>query len=438
MNDSTRRWLWLAFYFLVLLAPLIIVMIGPRPGPREFWRELSVAFGFTGLALMGVQFIPTTRLQSFSHLFSMDEVYYYHLRAALVGFLLVLAHPLILFFFNPTSVLLLNPLTAPARAVFGLVSLVALIGLVITSIYRKELSIKYEVWRFLHATFAITMVLTAMLHILGVDYYLAMPAQRVLWVALTVLWIGLILNNRAIRPISSMRRPYKVTEVQRETRRVWTLTVEPDGHEGIRFLPGQFAWLTIGRPAFALRQHPFSIASSATTPKRLEFTIAEAGDFTSGIGQVPVGEVVYVDGPHGTFSIDEQHGSGYVFIAGGIGSPPIMSMLRTMADREDKTPAWLFYGNHTWEDITYREELEQLKQRIDLKVVHVLEDPPETWDGETGFITADVLDRGLPEKRDGLVYFICGPVQMIEPVLVALKSIGARMENVHTEQYDMV
>jgi predicted ferric reductase len=438
MKESTKRWLWLLLYFLILLAPLIIVMIGPRPGPREFWRELSVALGFCGLALMGVQFIPTARLRPFSNLFSMDEVYYFHLRAALVGFAFVLAHPLILFLFNPTSVRLLNPLAAPARAVFGLVSLLALIGLVFTSVYRKQLNVKYEIWRLLHTTFAVVTVLTAMLHILGVDYYLSAPLQRILWVGLTVLWIGLIVNTRLIKPMFMSRRPYRMTEIRPERAQVWTLIVEPDGHQGIKFMPGQFAWLTIERPPFALRQHPFSIASSAESPERLEFTIAEKGDFTSQISKVPVGSVVYLDGPHGTFSMERYDGPGYVFIAGGIGSPPIMSMLRTMADRKTSKPAWLFYGNPTWESITYREALEKLANGLDLRVIHALENPPEDWEGEVGFINADMLKRHLPENRNELIYFICGPVRMITAVLEALQEAGVPLENVHTEQYDMV
>lgn len=438
MKDSTKVWLWLLFYFAILLSPLIVVMIGPRLEPREFWRELSVALGFTGLALVGVQFIPTSRLKAFSHLFSMDEVYFYHRRVSLVGFFLILAHPLILIVFNPTTVRLLNPLTAPTRAVFGVVSLVALIGLIVTSVYRKQLQIKYEIWRFMHVTFAILMLLTAMLHILGVDYYLSSPWQRGLWIGLTVIWIGFILNKRVVKPVRLLWRPYRVTEIRQEVPSVWNMTIEPDGSHGFRFIPGQFVWLTIDRPPIALRQHPFSIASSAESNGKLEFTIGEAGDFTSRIGDIPADTVVYVDGPHGTFSIDKYSGPGYVFIAGGIGSPPIMSMLRTLADRGSDTPTYLFYGNVDWESITYREELEALEQKLDLQIVHVLENPPNDWDGERGFITADILSRYLPENRDELICFVCGPVPMVNAILDALPTIGIPLKNIHTEQYDMV
>lgn len=438
MSESTRQRLWLFIYFLILVAPLLLILIGPRPGPREFWRELSVALGFGGLALMGVQFVPTARLRALTNLFPLDVVYYFHPRASVLAFLFVLAHPLILFWYNPTSVLLLNPAIAPLRATYGVISVVALIGLLVTSVFRKDLGIGYEVWRTLHAIFALIVVLTAMLHILGVDYYLAMPWQQALWITLTVIWVGLIVNTRVAKPLSALRRPYRVAGVRPEQGKVWTLTLEPVGHDGLTFMPGQFAWLTIQRSPFAIRSHPFSIASSPTNPRAIEFTIAELGDFTSQIGRTPVGATVYLDGPHGNFSIDRHPAPGYVFIAGGIGSPPMMSMLRTLADRQDKRPAWFFYGNWRQETIVFEDELAAMQERLDLNLVHVLQEPPAGWQGERGFIDADILDRHLPANRNELVYFVCGPVPMILAMEQALARLRIPQQNVHTEQYDMV
>ncbi len=438
MKVSLRRWLWLIFYFAILFAPLIVILAGPRPAPRELWRELSVGIGFVGLALVGVQFIPTARLQTFSHVFPLDRVYTYHRWSSIVGFGLILAHPLLLFIFNPDTLRLLNPFTAPARAVFGLVSLVALMSLVLTSVYRQRIKLNYEHWRILHTLLAVVMLLTAMLHIFGVNYYLAMPWQRGLWIVLTMLWLGLILNTRVLKPLRQAQRPYRIVDIQPQAQDVWTVTIEPYNHAGIKFMPGQFAWLTFRRTPFSIREHPFSIASSAEQAGRLEFSIAEAGDFTSHIDDMPENAVVYVDGPHGTFSIDRHDGPGYVFIAGGIGSPPMMSMLRTMKDRKNSKPAWMFYGNLNLESIAYRDELDELKQHLNLEVIHVLEEPPDNWQGETGFIDAEILRRYLPENPDDLIYFICGPLPMIDAMTDALDEIGIPQTQILTEQFEMV
>ena len=72
MTDTTKARFWIGVCALVILAPLLILFVGPQPAGREFWRELSVALGFAGLSLMGFQFIPTSRLPFLAELFPMD------------------------------------------------------------------------------------------------------------------------------------------------------------------------------------------------------------------------------------------------------------------------------------------------------------------------------------------------------------------------------
>jgi len=438
MSAERKRWAWLLLYAAILLSPLLALMLGPRPAPRQFWRELSVALGFVGLALVGAQFVPTARLRAFTNVFSMDEVYYFHLRAAVAGFILMLAHPLLLIAYNPSTVRLLDPIAAPPAARLGLVSIAAFVALVVTSLFRQQLDMKYERWRLLHASLAIVGVLAATFHMLRVDHYLALPWQRGLWLTSAGLWVGLILNTRLIRPMRLLRRPYRLARIEPARERVWHLTVEPEGHSGLDFMPGQFAWLTFERSPFALRQHPFSIASSAARPGSLEFTIAAQGDFTDRVADLPLGCPVYVDGPHGTFTYLRHPGTGYVFIAGGIGAVPMMSMLRTMADRNRREPVWFFYGNVELSRITYRDELEELAGRMDLRVIHTLDLPPDGWQGEDGYIDAAMLERHLPADRAGLRCFVCGPAPMITNVLGALAEAGMPLGSILTEQYDMV
>jgi predicted ferric reductase len=85
---------------------------------------------------------------------------------------------------------------------------------------------------------------------------------------------------RIARPLKVRWRPYVVESVTEERGDNWTIRIRPQGHDGIRFLPGQFAWLSIWHSPFAMRDHPFSIASSAEQTSTLVFTIKERGDFT--------------------------------------------------------------------------------------------------------------------------------------------------------------
>jgi predicted ferric reductase len=137
-------------------------------------------------------------------------------------------------------------------------------------------------------------------------------------------------------------------------------------------------------------------------------SIRNLGDFTSG-------KRVYLDGPYGAFTIGNPADM-HVLIAGGIGITPMMSMIRTLADRGDSRPVILFYGSKDWESITFREDLETLNARLDLTIGHVLENPPTGWTGERGFITAEMLKRHLPPPYAELEYFICGPNVMMDAI----------------------
>ena len=115
-----------------------------------------------------------------------------------------------------------------------------------------------------------------------------------------------------------------------------------------------------------------------------------------------------------------------------------MSMLRTMADRRDPRPCYLFFGNREWEGVAFREEIEELESRLNLGVVHVLSRPPEGWEGEVGRIRAAVLARHLPERYRSLQYFICGPDPLMDATEGALGELGVPERRVHSERFAMV
>ena len=437
MRSPVARIFWIAMYLLLIFAPLLIILIGPRPAGREWWRDFSVALGFVGLSMMGLQFVPTARLPFLCCVFPMDTIYFFHHAISLASLGFVLAHPLILVLGNANFLALFNPLTAPWRALLGVLALLAAFVLVTTSVLRKELRIVYEPWRLMHMLLSIAAAGLALLHIFRVYYYTAMPLQRLWWIALPGLWLVLILYARIIKPALMLTRPYELKEVRMERYDSWTLALAPLGHPGIEFHPGQFAWLAVQKSPFDLRQHPFSFSSSAERKGWLEFTIRELGDFTSTVKDVPMGARLYVDGPFGTFSPDFQDAPGYVLLAGGVGVTPLMSMLRTFADRGDSRPLILFFGSYSWDTVLFREELGELEKRLNLKVVHVLEHPPEGWSGEVGYITHDVLDRHLPEDRADYQYFVCGPLPMINAVEKALKGAGVPLSRVESERYEM-
>ncbi|HKD58993.1 MAG TPA: ferric reductase-like transmembrane domain-containing protein [Terracidiphilus sp.] len=433
-----RRAVWLIVYLFFVLAPVLALLMGDMPPARDFWTEFSSAIAYVGLAMMGLQFGLTARFRYVTEPWGEDVIYHFHRLLSLVALGLVVAHPIILFIIDPSRLHLLNSFEAPPVARWAALSTYSLIALVVMSLWRAQLRIRYEIWHFTHILLAVVAIVAGMIHMIGWGYYLDDPGKRGLWIGLSIFWICLLLYVRIVKPLFILRRPYVVSQVRTERGDSWTLTMQPHNHAGFRFTPGQFGWLTIWGSPFKITAHPFSFSSSAeVTDGRVEMTIRNLGDLTSRIHKVPVGRRVYIDGPYGAFTIGNPADM-HVLIAGGVGITPMMSMIRTLADRGDKRPVILLYGSKDWESITFREELVALEARLDLKVVHVLADPQAGWKGESGFITADVMRRHLPPPYLEHEYFICGPNPMMDAIEKALGEMHVPMSKYHSERYSFV
>jgi predicted ferric reductase len=438
MNYFLKGIFWTAVYLALVLTPLFILLIAPTP-PGGGWRwDFSIALGFAGTAMMGVMFFLTARFRRASAPFGIDIIYFFHRQIAIWIFFLILAHPLLILWAEPSLIRLMVPGVMPAYVLAGVMSLLALAILVASSVWRKQLGIHYDGWRLWHAILAVAALALALIHMVGSAHYIHAPWTRLLWLVIAASCIALLLYIRLVKPAMMLNRPYLVERAIEERGDAWTLVVRPDGHSGFSFQPGQFAWLTLWSSPFALKEHPFSFSSSAARPDELRFTIKQLGDFTNRIGTVRPGERVYLDAPHGSFSIDRHDAPGYVFLAGGIGIAPIMSMLRTLADRQDRRPLLLFYAYSTWERMTFREEIESLSDVLNLRTVFVLAQPPSEWQGEIGFIDAEMLARHLPDDPLSREYFVCGPVPMISACEKFLHQLGVPLAKVRSELFDLV
>jgi len=398
-----------------------------------------MVLGFATASMMAIMFFLTARFKRVSLPFGVDILYYFHKQISLLLLLFVLAHPLILIVSEPVVVEMLKPNLLNRYMAAGIVSFVFVVLIMVSSLWRKQLGIHYDNWRLVHIFLSASAFLLALVHIEGVSHYIATPEKRIVWGAIMGCWFLLLLYVRLVKPIYLLRKPYKVGNVLSERGNAYTIVVTPVEHAGIRFRPGQFVWLTMWSSPFSIREHPFSISSSAEQPGELRFTIKELGDFTKRVKDAPRGLPVYLDGPYGAFTIDRYTAApGYVFIAGGIGIAPIMSMLRTLADRKDKRSHVLFFAGGNLDKLTFYDELSELKKILFLQKVIVLENPHSGWKGESGFLTGEMLKRHLPENKSELEYFICGPVPMIHLAEKELNRLGIPLHHLHSELFDFV
>lgn len=433
-----RATIWILAYVVLVAFPLVVLSVGDMPRGGGYAWDFAMALGFGGLAMIGLQAALTARFRRATAPFGIDIIYYFHRWAAVGATGLLVGHYLLLRLRYAGALGPVNPLVAPWPMTAGRVALGLFVLLLVSSLGRKTFRIEYDRWRIGHAVMAVLAVVLAMAHIWGVGHYTAAVWKGTLWGIYTALWVLVVGYVRIARPWSLSRTPCSVVDVRRERGSAWTVTVKPEGHSGMTFKAGQFAWLALRVSPFRAKEHPFSIASSAVDPRTLEFTIKELGDFTRTIKEVKVGEVAYVDGPHGVFTI-EHYGAapGFVFIAGGIGIAPIMSMLRTLADRRDPRPLRLIYGNRRWDDVVFREEIERLRGGLNLQVVHVLQEPPTDWPGARGVLSEDVVRAALPDTANAMVFFVCGPKPMADSVQRTLRKSGVPLHRVHCELFDM-
>ena len=146
------------------------------------------------------------------------------------------------------------------------------------------------------------------------------------------------------------------------------------------------------------------------------------------------GEDVTLDGPFGQFSYVVHDAKNLVFIAGGIGITPFISMLRDLADRGFDRQVRLIWGNRHERDIVYREEIDALSAvHPQFKLIHILSEQ-EDWEGEAGFLSPELLQRVLDFHAD-TQYFICGPAVMNELVVQFLMDFNIAHDKIHTEKF---
>jgi predicted ferric reductase len=418
----------------VVLAPLAFVLFADAGEDLTFGIALAAGLGFAGFAILALQMVLPTRARGFTEPFGVDVLVRFHREAGIVAALLVLAHLGVLLLDDPGKVALLNPLSAPWRAVAGMGALVALVALILSSTHRQRLRLSYERWRGAHIGLGALVIALSLAHVLGVGRYLALDTFRGTALVLFVMAALGVFTLRVARPFSTAGRPYVLGHVRAERGDATTLALEADGHSGLAFSPGQFAWLKLAGAPYALAEHPFSLSSSAERPRRPELTIKALGDFTAAVRDLAPGERVLLDGPHGTFR-EPLPGAGYVLVAGGIGITPVMSLLRTLADRSDPRPLVLVYANRDWDDVTFREEIDDLRRELDLEVVHVLSRAPSGWEGERGRVDAALLRRVLPPDAARRNVFVCGSTPMTDSALAALREAGLPDAHIHAERF---
>ncbi|MEO5981550.1 MAG: ferric reductase-like transmembrane domain-containing protein, partial [Pedococcus sp.] len=390
--------LWLLLVVASVAIPWWVLLSTTSAQQLGILRVLSLAAGLAATSLLAAVFVLPSRLRSFTSHLGLERLMRQHRALALLAVLLVLAHVGFVLANSHQGLAVFDLRVAPPRVWAACVAALALLVMVGLAVTRRSRSPRYEGWRLAHVLLANTVMVATALHMVW-QRDLTRYGQGRLWFAgLGVVMVAVTVYRWVWRPLHARRHSYVVHQVVHGLGAV-SVVLHAYGHTGVPFRPGQFAWLKIGASPFGFEEHPFTIASTATQPWRKEFAIRPLGDFADSLAGLRPGRRVYLDGPHGNFTLDGLRSSAFVFIAGGVGVTPMLSMLRTMAERGDRRRAVLIVAGRTADTLLHRADHEHLDARLDLHVVEILEEPPQDWRGEVGWLTEAVLGAAIPQHR---------------------------------------
>src|SRR5262249_11726775 len=243
-----RAAFWVIAYLGVVLSPLVFAVIGANHPEHGFWTNFSVALGFVGLAMMGLEFALVARFESVAAPFGEDALLQFHRQIGYVGLAFILVHFGISAKWDEVTPA--KAVAAPALVWFGMVALLALVVLIGTSIWRRRLRLSYETWHIAHTVLAVVGVVGALGPVLVVEEVVSALWKQTLWALLSAAFVALLVWVRVIKPRQALAQPWRLERLTAERGETTTLTLKPPAAADFRFEPGQFAWFAFGRSPF--------------------------------------------------------------------------------------------------------------------------------------------------------------------------------------------
>ena len=402
-------------------------------GDFRMLTSLAVVCALAGTSAFALNLVLGARLRPVERLFGgLERMYEVHRLNGEVAFTLLLAHVVLILasratISTSTAVDLLRP--GAGWTVFA--GVLAFSGMVVAIVLTLFVRIGHELFVYVQRSFGVVF-LGATYHVFTTNGALGdSPALEVYMASLATVGIAAwgyrsVLGNLLVR-----RLKYRVEAVNRLDDFVTEVVMEPHDRELV-FEPGQFLFVNFREPfseqfpPFLRNQfHPFSITSTPDE-RTLRITVKAVGDYTRALRALEPGAEAVVEGPYGAFSSSDLLNDRQVWIAGGIGVTPFLSMARSL---DGNAPDVDFY--YCVEQVPEAHFLDELRaierQRDDFRLTLV---PRET----DGFLTGERLARENEDLGSADV-LVCGPPAMIESLRPQLAARGVDAERFHAEEF---
>jgi predicted ferric reductase len=399
-----------------LVAWLGVAPLGDRfDGRTTTLRTLALVFGLLGFGAWSGNIVLGARIGPIERAWAgLDHLYRAHRKVGECVPFLLLAHGALML----ASISSLDYLNVRTGAIFlGPVVLATLVLLVLVSVYgRLHRDPFVLVQRAMGGLF-----LVGMAHVLGVegDHTGSWTFTLVLafyGVAAGAAWLYRSVLGRRAAP----RHHYRVAAMVPVSDRVTEVVLDPVDHP-IDFTPGQFAFLSLGAPAHDTKPHPFSI-TSRRDEDQLRFVVKGLGDHTSELAKIPAGTSARVEGPYGGLCHERMASRRQVWIGGGIGITPFLSMARSVG-KGGLFDVDLYYCIAHAGEAYFLEDLEE-----HVRVITVQED-------RDGFLTATKIAETSGPLTGNVDYLLCGPPGMMAALRTQLHEAGVPANRIHAEDF---
>lgn len=220
-----------------------------------------------------------------------------------------------------------------------------------------------------------------------------------------------------------------------------TMAFHFDKPAGFSFKPGQAIDVVLleapGTDAQSAR-HTFSIVSAPFENALVVATRMRDTTFKRALGALPIGAGIAIDGPSGSLTLHNDRARPALFIAGGIGITPFMSIVRQSAHDGLQQHLVLLYSNRRPEDAAYLAELQELERHNpNIRVtatMTLMGDSSQDWSGPRGQIDEAFLQRAAADLARP-IYYIAGPPGMVEAMRQTLNDTGVNDDDIRSEEF---
>lgn len=220
-----------------------------------------------------------------------------------------------------------------------------------------------------------------------------------------------------------------------------TLAFQFKKPEGFRHRAGQWVAVTLRNPLETDVEgdtRTFTIASAPHEPDIMIVTRMRDTAFKRTLARSAEGATVRLEGPAGELTLHEDSTRPAVFVAGGIGITPFLSIVRDADHRHLSHDITLFYSNRRRQDAPFLDELEALaRKNAKFRLVATMTAPEEAIGDsqmESGLIDQAMLNRHLPDIREP-VYYLAGPSGMVTAMRRLLGEVGVMPVDIRSEEF---